>query len=75
MVAYKAARVVDAISEDVLQDAAVVVEDGRIAWIGSAGEMPDTSHGVMDLGDRRQSVLVARPRIRRVSMGASHEDA
>ncbi|PLS86350.1 MAG: amidohydrolase family protein [Actinobacteria bacterium] len=50
-VAYKAARLIDAISDDVLQDAAVVVQDGRIAWVGPAGGMPDPSHRVMDLGD------------------------
>ena len=50
-VAYKAARLADPTFEDVLQDAAVVVEDGRIAWVGPAGEMPDTPHRAMDLGD------------------------
>lgn len=50
-VAYRAARLVDTISKDVLQDAAVVVEDGRIAWVGPVGQMPDASQGVVDLGD------------------------
>jgi imidazolonepropionase-like amidohydrolase len=48
--AYRAARVFDGTSEGVIEDATVVVEDGRIAWVGPArGLPPDTQ--TVDLGD------------------------
>ena len=46
-VAYRAARVFDGISEGVIEDGAVVVEDGRIASVGPARRLPEA----VDLGD------------------------
>jgi imidazolonepropionase-like amidohydrolase len=49
-VAYRAARVFDGTSEGVIEDGAVVVEDGRIASVGQArGLSPNTE--AVDLGD------------------------
>lgn len=49
-VAYRAARVFDGISEGVIEDGAVVVEDGHIASVGPArGLAPNTE--TVDLGD------------------------
>lgn len=50
-VAYRAARIIDSVSPDVLEDAAVVVEDSRIAWVGPAAEMQGAPQEVVDLGD------------------------
>lgn len=49
-VAYRAARVIDGVSDGALEDAAVVVEDGRISSVGSAAEVP-TDMEVVELGD------------------------
>jgi imidazolonepropionase-like amidohydrolase len=46
-VAYRAARVFDGISEGMIEDGAVVVEDGRIASVGPARGLPEA----VDLGD------------------------
>jgi imidazolonepropionase-like amidohydrolase len=47
-VAYRAARVFDGVSEQVIEDGAVVVEEGRIASVGR--ELPSGGE-VVDLGD------------------------
>jgi imidazolonepropionase-like amidohydrolase len=49
-VAYRAARVIDGISEDALEDAAVCVKDGKISSVGPAAEL-STDMEVVDLGD------------------------
>lgn len=50
-VAYRAARVIDGSSPGVLEDAAVLVEDGLIGWVGRAGEVPRAAQENVDLGD------------------------
>ena len=49
-VAYRAARIFDGVSERVIEDGAVLVEDGRIVSVGAA-RGPSTGTGVVDLGD------------------------
>ena len=49
-VAYRAARVFDGISERAIEDAAVVVDGGRISSVEAAGELPLGTE-VVDLGD------------------------
>jgi imidazolonepropionase-like amidohydrolase len=49
-IAYRAARVVDVISEEPMDDGVVVVEDGRIASVGPAGELASGVE-IVDLGD------------------------
>ena len=49
-VAYQAARVFDGVSEQVVEDGAVVVEDGRIASVGEVRALPPSVE-VVDLGD------------------------
>ncbi|MDQ5818690.1 MAG: amidohydrolase family protein [Actinomycetota bacterium] len=49
-VAYRAARIFDGFSEQIIEDGAVLVEDGRIVSVGAARE-PSTGSGVVDLGD------------------------
>jgi imidazolonepropionase-like amidohydrolase len=48
--AYRAARVVDGISEEPMEVGVVVVEDGRIASVGPARELASGVE-VVDLGD------------------------
>jgi imidazolonepropionase-like amidohydrolase len=48
--AYRAVRVFDGTSEGVIEDGAVVVEDGRIASVGPAHGLPSNTEAV-DLGD------------------------
>lgn len=48
--AYRADRIVDGVSDEPLENAAVVVEDGRIASVGPAGGLPEGTETV-DLGD------------------------
>jgi imidazolonepropionase-like amidohydrolase len=49
-VAYRAARIFDGVSERVIENGAVLVEDGRIVSVGAARES-STGSGVVDLGD------------------------
>jgi imidazolonepropionase-like amidohydrolase len=49
-VAYRAIRVVDGVSEQVIEDGAVLVEDGRIALVGPTRDLPSNVE-VVDLGD------------------------
>lgn len=48
--AYKAARVIDAASERVIEDGAVAVEEGSISFVGPAADLPSGAE-VLDLGD------------------------
>jgi len=50
MKAYRAARVIDGISEQPLADRAVLVDDGRIVAVESVRAIPSTAE-VVDLGD------------------------
>ena len=47
--AYRAASIVDGVSEQGIQDGTVVVDDGRITWVGTAREAP-TPAEVIELG-------------------------
>ena len=47
--AYRAASIVDGVSEQAIQDGTVVVDDGRITWVGTAREAP-TPAEVIELG-------------------------
>jgi len=47
---YRAARVFDGVSEHATEDGAVLVEDGRIASVGSVADLP-AGVGITDLGD------------------------
>ncbi|MGF1471753.1 MAG: amidohydrolase family protein [Rubrobacteraceae bacterium] len=49
-VAYRAGRVIDGVSEGSLENAAILVEDGRIVSVGPAGDLPGGVE-VVDLGD------------------------
>jgi imidazolonepropionase-like amidohydrolase len=49
-VAYRAARVFDGFSEQIIEDGAVLVEDGHIVSVGPAGTLPSEGE-VVDLGD------------------------
>lgn len=49
-IAYRADRLIDGVSDGMVEDAAVLVEDGRIASIGPAGELSGDVETV-DLGD------------------------
>jgi imidazolonepropionase-like amidohydrolase len=49
-VAYRATRVFDGVSEQVIEDGAVLVEDGRIALVGPTRDLPSNVE-VVDLGD------------------------
>jgi imidazolonepropionase-like amidohydrolase len=48
--AYRASRVVDGISEEPVEDGAVVVEDERLSFVGPARELASEVE-VVDLGD------------------------
>ncbi len=48
--AYRAGRIFDGLSEQIIEDGAVLVEDGRIVSIG-APQKPPPGVGVLDLGD------------------------
>ena len=47
---YRAARVFDGVSEHAIEDGAVLVEDGRIASVGSVADLPAGAE-ITDLGD------------------------
>jgi imidazolonepropionase-like amidohydrolase len=49
-VAYRAARVFDGVSEEAVENGAVLVEDGRIVSVESARDLPSDAQ-VVDLGD------------------------
>jgi imidazolonepropionase-like amidohydrolase len=49
-IAYRAARVFDGVSEQVIEDGVVVVEEGRIASVGPTRDLPSNVE-VVDLGD------------------------
>jgi imidazolonepropionase-like amidohydrolase len=48
--AYRAARIFDGLSEQIIEDGVVLVEDGRIVSVG-APQKPPPGAGVVDLGD------------------------
>src|SRR5437762_5066544 len=48
--AYRADRLLDGRSEEPLRDAALIVEEGRIAWVGPASDLPGDLP-IRDLGD------------------------
>ena len=47
---YRAARVFDGVSEHAIEDGAVLVEDGRIAFVGTVAGLPAGAE-ITDLGD------------------------
>lgn len=49
-IAYRADRLIDGVSDGMVEDAAVLVEDGRIASVGPAGELSGDAETI-DLGD------------------------
>lgn len=48
---YRAGRVITGRVDEVLIDAAVVVEDSLITWVGAAAELPALEGAIQDLGD------------------------
>ncbi|HEX2235055.1 MAG TPA: amidohydrolase family protein [Actinomycetota bacterium] len=50
-IVVRAARLVDVVDERLLRDAAVIVEDGRVAKVVEAAEAPSDARAI-DLGDR-----------------------
>ena len=48
--AYKAALVIDGVSEQPVEDGVVVIEDERIVSVGSAANLPPDAD-IVDLGD------------------------
>jgi imidazolonepropionase-like amidohydrolase len=49
--AYKAALVVDGVSEQPVEDGVVVVRDENTASVGRGTDLPPDAHDVVDLGD------------------------
>ena len=49
--AYKAALIVDGVSEQPVEDGFVVIQDGNIASVGRGADLPPDAHDVVDLGD------------------------
>lgn len=49
-IAYRSDRLIDGVSDGMVEDAAVLVEDGRIASVGPAGELSGDAETI-DLGD------------------------
>jgi len=49
-VGFHAATMVSSIDYDSIKDAAIAVENGHIAWIGPASELPNHDATVVNLG-------------------------